>query len=562
MGEVVKIRLYAFSFFLLMFLNLAAQQENVQIDHNVYTFLKDMKLKGLISNLRDDDPSLSRAAVAKFLCKIDSSFSQLSNTEYKLLKKYQVEFYDDFADSNNTMQFFGNGFGQNDFTDYYSDKLKQTYSYKEPDVNVNLEVLGRIMYGQFYKPIVNNTWLFDIGFRLRGTLFNKLAYSLTTQKGGVKGVESLAPAFDPRLVYNFKFFEDVENIGNYDFAEGYLKYHAEPINNMNIDLQLGREKIKFGYGYGSKLVISGEHTYLDFLKLNFDYGIFSFTSLTGSTVGEFKYDRNENFTKYITLNRFKINFPKLFEFGLGEDIIYSGRGVDLAYLNPFIFHKFVEMSLQDRDNGSLWLDFQTHFIKNFEVSATFFLDEDILSQLQNLNLFSNKTAYQFGAMWYAPFSINDLSLVFEYTKIRPYVYSHDNYKNSYTAYGQLLGHPIGPNSDEILWKANYNYNEWIRFGVEYKYIRSGENIYDSQGNLSFNAGGNPFQPYRYDIDPKKIEFLDGERINQNILTVSVKLEPVRELFFDVVYRLTSFKNITREFETTNSIAYIKMYFEL
>ena len=107
------------------------------------------------------------------------------------------------------------------------------------------------------------------------------------------------------------------------------------------------------------------------------------------------------------------------------------------------------MDLQDRDNGTVYLDLQTNFIKNLELQGTFFLDENILSHLQDLSLYSNKTAYQVGAFWYSPFNVNDLSLVLEYTKIRPYVYSHTNPKDSYTSFGQNLGHRIGPNSDEL-----------------------------------------------------------------------------------------------------------------
>ena len=42
---------------------------------------------------------------------IDSKSSELSDTEKKLLKKFQNEFYDDKADSTNTFQLFGTGAG-------------------------------------------------------------------------------------------------------------------------------------------------------------------------------------------------------------------------------------------------------------------------------------------------------------------------------------------------------------------------------------------------------------------------------------------------------------------
>jgi len=550
-------------YFLLLTPYCFPQQENVPIDHQVYAFIKEMSVKNILGFIHDDNPNLSRAEVKKYLETIAVQSNELSQTEKKLLKKYQDEFYDDKADSTNTFQLFGSeaGFSKTG-NDFFSDKLKYVYAYRGEGVNYYLNVLGRAVFGQNFKPFINNSWLYDIGFRFRGTLFDKLGYSLTVQKGGVSGSSVFAPTLDPRLRYNFKYVENFENISNYDFTEGYLRYYTEPLKDMSLSFQIGREKIKFGYGYGSKLVLSGDHPVLDFVKINFDYGVFSFTSLHASTAGEFNIDRELNYTKFIAMNRFKLHFNNVIEFGLGENIIYSGRGIDLAYLNPFAFYKFEEMSLQDRDNGALWLDFQTHFIKNFELQGTYFLDDNPLGNLQDFSNFINKTGYQLGAFWYSPFSISDLSIVLEYTRIRPYVYTHNNPKNTYTAWNQILGHRIGPNSDEIFTRVAYNINEWIRFNFEYQYIRHGENIYNSQGALSFNAGGDAFVPHRDNIDPVQIEFLDGERINTNIFTLDFRFELVRQIVFNIVFREIIKKNITRDISDNSSYAYLKVMFEM
>lgn len=540
-----------------------AQHDNVPLDHNVYSFLKEMKVKGVIQKIHDDNPVMSRLEISRLLQTIELMREDLSVTETGLLKKYQNEFYDDKADSSNTFQLFGkdSGFSSN-YSDLLSDKLKYMYSYRDENASYYLEILGRALYGQMFKPDVNNSSLFDIGFRFRGTVFDKIGYSLTAQKGGIGGSQDLAPTFDPRLNYNFKYYERFENIGNYDFAEGYLRYYTEPAENMNLALQIGREKLKLGYGYGSKLVLSGDHPVLDFIKMDFNYGVFSFTSLHASTVGEFHFDRELNYTKHIAYNRFKLSFENLFDFGFGETIIYSGRGIDLGYLNPFAFYKYIEMSLQDRDNGVVFLDLQTNFIKNLEFQATFFLDENILSHLQELDLFSNKTAYQVGAFWYSPFSISDLSFILEYSRIRPYTYSHFNIKNSYTSHSRNLGHRAGPNADEIHAALSYNISEKLRVNLEYQFVRSGENIYDGQGNLIFNAGGDFLIGHRELIDAKYINFLDGERINQNILTLNLKFEPVRELWFDIVYKFIAEKNVTNDRSGTTSFAYLRMMFNI
>ncbi len=539
-----------------------SQQENVPVDHNVYIFLKEMKVKKILNYIHDDNPIMSRAEVRKCLEEIQAKYNLLSATEKKLLKKFQDEFYDELADSTNTMQFLGYSekFSK-DITDIFSNKIKYIYTYRKEKANLYLEMLGRAMHGQILKPEINNSELFDIGFRLRGTLFDKLGYNLVVQKGGVAGSTNYATTFDPRLRYNFKFYENIENISNYDFTEGYLRFFTEPIDKMKLSFQIGREKIKLGYGYGSRLVLSGDHPYLDFIKMDFNYGIINFSSLHATTVGEFHEDRSLNYTKFYAYNKMKFTFKNLFEAGIGEAIVYTGRGIDLAYLNPFAFYKFEEMSLQDRDNGVLFLDFQSDFLKNLELQATFFLDENILSHLQDLELYSNKSAYQIGIFWYSPFSLSDLSFILEYTKIRPYVYTHTNIKNSYTAHSELLGHRIGPNADEIYTKLSYNFSEKLRGNFEYQHIRSGENIYDALGNLVFNAGGDALQPFRQDVDPQHIKFLDGERINKDIFTLSFRYEPFREIFFDLNYSYLIEKNITKEKSFFTNYAYLKMTLE-
>ncbi|MCL4279457.1 MAG: hypothetical protein KJZ60_07180, partial [Ignavibacteriaceae bacterium] len=226
-----------------------------------------------------------------------------------------------------------------------------------------------------------------------------------------------------------------ENIGNYEFVDGYIKYLTNPVDDMNLFIEIGREYKTVGYGYGSKLVLSGDSPPLDFIEFGLNYGIASFSSIHGSTVGDFSYNMDERYTKYWAFNRLKFSFENLFDIGIGENIIYSGRGFELGYASPLAFYKFVEMELQDRDNANLYFDIQTSFIPNLELQGTFFLDENILSNLQNFDSYKNKTAYQLGIFWYEALSLNDLSMKLEYTKIRPFVYTHVNAQNTYSSWG-------------------------------------------------------------------------------------------------------------------------------
>lgn len=547
--------------FLLFVIYVSAQVENVPLDHGVYTFLKEMEVKKVIYGINEDIPNLKYGTVKKFLKQIESKKNQLSKTEIKLFEKYRIEFYDEEINNDNTWNLFGSS--PNIFTSPFSlfdDRQKYLYNFKDGNNNVFVEMLGTFNYGHRVKPSTNNAELYDIGFRFRGTLFSKLGYNLTVIKGGVSGNKDFSAILDPRMNYNFKFIEDIENIINYDFVEGYLQYNAQPTEGIDITVQLGREKITLGYGYNSKLSFSGDHPMMDFFKFNLKYGVVNFTSIHASTVGDFSFDRSQLYTKYIAMNRIKLSFPDFMDFGVGEMIVYSDRGIDLAYFNPLLFYKFAEMSLQDRDNGLFFIDAKTNFWRNLEFHGTFFLDENLLGHLQHLSRYSNKTAYQLGAMWYQPLGLCDLSLFVEYTKIRPYTYSHTNNKNTFTAFDQILGHRIGPNADEIFIKAAYNLNEWIRPSISYAYIRAGNNIVSENGTLIKNVGGDVFQPYRYDVDPIDAPFLDGNRVNTTEIIANLKIEPFRDIIFDISYNYIFSDHVTEKF--SNNLSYAQLVMKL
>ena len=537
-----------------------AQVENVPQNNRVYSFLKEMKVKNIIPYISEDVPNLSRFEVRALLDTVRKSFNRLSTIERDLLHWFEIEYTDSLLDETTTRLFTpGKSFGST-LSEIGSDKVKYLYAYQEENANFYAEGLGHFYHGQQLKHKVTNANLYDTGFRLRGTVFKHLGYLFSFIKGGVSGNKNLAEIIEPRLLTNFKWIEAGENIGNYGFSSAYLKYHTEPVEGMNLSVQLGREPLTIGYGYGSKLVLSGDNPALDFLQFNFDYGIVHFTSIHASTVGLFAPERDDRYTKFWAFNTLRITLPGLFDLGIGEAIVYSGRGIEIGYLTPLSFYKFIEMSLQDRDNGVLYLDFQTSFISNLELQGTFFLDENILFNLGDFDSFTNKTAYQLGAFWYEAFTIRNLSWILEYTRIRPYVYSHVNIKNTYSAWGTNLGHRIGPNSDEIFTKLAYNVNSWISIAMEYRHQRSGENIYDDEGKLIKNVGGDLFVSHE-SRQSDKVVFLDGIRINTDIFQVGFRIEPIRDFIFDIIYNYRIDDNITKGYKKDFSYGLIKFSFE-
>ena len=67
--------------FFFLFDTTFSQVENVPITNSVYTFLKEMKVKGILSFIWEDDPVLSRFEVKDLLEKVNSQITELSSTE-------------------------------------------------------------------------------------------------------------------------------------------------------------------------------------------------------------------------------------------------------------------------------------------------------------------------------------------------------------------------------------------------------------------------------------------------------------------------------------------------
>jgi len=537
-----------------------SQIENVPLANPVYDYLKEMQVKGITPGFDDANPNLSRFEVVNFLNKIDGHRRELSKTEISLLDRYRIEFDSKMQNDKNTFSFFKGKMGLGErLSNAFSNKNKNLYETSVSGANLTLDFLGNLYISKEIKPNIKyNASIMDGGVRARGTLFDHLGYFLTWNKGVVIGQKDIALLTLPILKADFKFNEDKESNINYDFVSGYLKYHIEPIDNFNISLQFGREKMTHGYGYGSKLILSGDSPDMDFFKLNAGYGVIKYTFVHASTVGDFNLDMSKRYTKFWAYQRLTLSLENLFDCSFGANVVYA-RPFEFAYLNPILFFGFAEKSLQDRDNKNIFLDFQTKFLKNIQFQGTLYLDDDqqfsFVTGISNIN---EKTAVQIGTFIYEPIGLKDLSLAFEYTKIRPYVYSHFDIKSDYTAYGISLGHPIGPNADQFFSRLTYNLNDWVRMGLEYSFTRKGNNIYDSTGLLIKNVGGDIKVPFRYDgVDDPNATFLEGDRVNTNAFAASLRIIPIKNFIFTFKY----YYQIEKQLSTgrKNDQSYFYMY---
>lgn len=319
--------------------------------------------------------------------------------------------------------------------------------------------------------------------------------------------------------------------GDFDFDEnvGLLNFHYH-----YFDLVYGREFNQWGVGHTGNLMLSSNAQLYDEIKLVIQYWRFKFTHLTAflqyvSPEGRISMKDQPHINQYWSGNRLETNLGKGIQLALSEAVIYGDRSLQLGYLNPFSFFKSSEHFYGDRDNGVLSIDLEWRVMNGFKWFGEWFID-DITTTKLGSDWYGNKFGWQTGIFLVNPLSIKDIDLLAEYTRIKPYVYSHSYQDyNKYKHYDTILGHYIGPNSDELLLRLRRRFSKFLQLALEYQNYRHGSNPEDR------NVGGDPDQPWESG-DAIDATFLDGIQRKQQTYGISVQYELVRNLLVEFHYR--------------------------
>jgi hypothetical protein len=105
-----------------------------------------------------------------------------------------------------------------------------------------------------------------------------------------------------------------------------------------------------------------------------------------------------------------------------------------------------------------------------------------------------------------------------------------------------MGHSLNPNSDEHAFKLAYDFGSRIHFSVTYKMQRTGENYTDSLGNF-INVGSDILNGS--EDFARKNTFLNGIRINRNIIIAELVFEPIKQYFFTIRYQRKNYEYVDR-----------------
>ncbi len=498
-----------------------AQVEDVPIAHKVYPFLERLTVQHIITGYNSFEMPISRKQVARFLVEASKSSSQLDGIDTRMLADLKREFrFDIDNDLASSGAFFGGG-----NYDLLSQEPKYLYSYSKPESgNFFLNFLAGAGNADYKKnQDHNNSVIGIVGAEVRGTLMNKFGFFLQGTNGNIFGNKSAALHIH-NLSYNWNLTNNFPSSSFFDESNGYITADFDALK-----LKFGRDRQLIGFG-NNKIILSDNAPQTDFLSMKLKLGVFEYTFYHGKILGDLSIisdsvsgNLNTVEEKYLGYHRLGFNLANGISFGTGEMTVYSNRGLDISYLNPFVLYKAVEHGGQDRDNSLLFFDVSSTSIKGMKL-YTMLLFDDISYGKLGTGWYGNQTVWNLGveSSNLYPFIPVDISL--EYFRIEPYVFTHRIHSNNYTHNGYNLGLDTDPNSKIYYGKINYRVSNRIDMNLSYNYRVHGANPINQATGKITNVGGD-FNLGHRTQDAEYLKFLEGDIEYYRKLTIAVSYEP-------------------------------------
>jgi hypothetical protein len=492
----IRIRIASIIMFILL-LNSSGitQSVNLPLEHWAYKFLDRLEAKGFFREMSGRTLPMSRMEMATILSKMEQKANKgalkLTNTERDRLEQLKGEFHEELEKLNI----------------HYDQRYRERHllSWSEQgniihadfDFGFNLDVRRGDQY-----PATERTSHTTLGGILRGSFKNSLGFQVFVRNTIHRGEEITQRNFDPSKGTPISY------AGKNVYTDEAIAYFIW--NLPWFQLEVGRDKAKWGPGYRGSLMLSAQNPLFDMIRLKTKFKRFYFTSIHGhlnSSLGR----------KFLATHRLEIKIaPWLFMAG-SEAVVYGSRGIEFQYLNPIMPYHVAEHHLGDRDNNAIGFDMTLFPIRNFKSYFELFIDDYTLSK-SVFRYYGNKFAFLAGGFWVEPLGLKNFDLRLEYARLEPFVYTHEQPINIYENYDQSMGHWLGPNADDWFLEANYSPNRDLCLTFSFEKVRKGE--------------GDLIQPW--DIpDGERKQFLSGVVENREIYGVKISDQIFRDAFLSL-----------------------------
>lgn len=536
--------------FILLFILIAqlySQTTSVPLSSWAYDAIERWEVRGFINGVFNGTKPYTREEMAKYIAETWQTYvrepEKFSRTDRQQLYSLRFDYDEELKAyhlspirerwqprlqtlfQKTPLRFFNNIFYTN-YRNALTFRHGEFNFYADPVMDASREQKYDQTQGKFDQSRIAN------GFLFRGNMGSYIGFYFNlTDNHAVDGRwENRRIPFEVLQESRWPYITPGDN-GGFDFDENvaYVTF-----NYKYLYVLYGRDYNQWGVGHNGNLMLSTNAPVADQLKLSIRYWRFKFTHLTSfleyiSPAMRQSMKSEPAVNVYWSGNRLELDMGRGVQLGFSEAVVYGNRSLDPGYLNPVTFFKSLEHYYGDRDNGTLGLDLEWRVIPGLKLFGEWFID-DITTTKLGSDFYGNKFAWQGGFFMVNPFSIPDVDFLLEYTRIKPYVYSHTvaDY-NKYKQYDTILGDYIGPNSDDIFLRLRKRFTGYLQLSLVFEHYRHGANPADE------NVGGDPDRPHVYG-DSENAPFLAGILNEQTSWGPSLQYELVRNLIGQVHFR--------------------------
>ena len=342
-------------------------------------------------------------------------------------------------------------------------RSEHLFTVNEPDFRLTVDPLFDFSVSRETET-KENLYVNTRGARILGTLTDKISFYT-----GFYETQAKFPQYLDAFINTFTVVPGQGKVkrlegGVYDYSMAFGGITFTPSKYFNV--QLAHDKNFIGDGYRSLLLSDNSFNY-PFLKLTADVWRLKYSVLYAQFIDLLSpHDPDIGYRKkYGTFHYLDIRIAKRLYFGFFEGVIWKSdsmgtRNFELNYLNPVIFLRPVEASLDSPDNMMLGANVRYKILQRTSVYGQLLLDEFKLDEIKAGNgWWGNKHAFQLGIKSYSV-GIKNLNLQAELNFVRPYTFQHRSTLQNYAHYNQALAHPLGANFVEEVFLVDYRIKRW------------------------------------------------------------------------------------------------------
>ncbi len=450
-----KIRyIIAFIIFLLN-IDIAYSDVNEQLISSewVYFALEKLETDGIISPYFAGGKPIGRSEIAKIIentkIKIEKGEIKPSQYNLKLIEKLEREFA-----QKNKFDFRLKLTGE---IEYYDNKIS---FHSPPELNSPNKFSLSLWGGAIFCPTKNIT------------LYEEIDIARDRKLKGNQGYTASSWLDEWKWKYTA------------DFSKAYIYY-----NKNRYEFLLGRQKLSWGTGYFSNLALSDNSPSFDMLFARATFGPVKFTTFSTELDrmwhehGELGSETDPFYrylaSRYLSGHRIDWIVNSRISAGISELILYGGetRNMELRYINPLLPYYAEQYNSKLDDNVLISFDISTRPIDGVKIYGELLIDDFNYAKVYDYEInHPSSLGYIAGIYLNEPLNIPMIDFRTEYTRIDTWTYSHRVDENQYLHYGWIIGHKLGPDSEQVFFEINKMFSVFARLKINYAYRRWGKEM--------------------------------------------------------------------------------------